>query len=83
MDNLFNTQEANETFPDNPKAASLALGLALLQQSAEESFRINESLVSFHKKKIDELEKELAFWKPLAQKWIKLKNLLLEEKPNE
>lgn len=68
--------EAMDAFPDNPQAKALAVGMVLLQGSHEEVNRINSIIEKSDKEQIEELEVELAYWKPLGKKWLKLKTLL-------
>ncbi len=70
---------AIDAFPDNPEAAAMAVGAVLLQRSHEEVNRINGIIEQHDKERIEELERELAFWRPLGKKWLNLKCLLADD----
>jgi len=70
--------EVVNKFQDNPQAASLAVGMILLQDSREQVNRINKWIEEDQQKQIEKLEAELAFWRPLGKKWLALKELLYD-----
>lgn len=70
---------AIDAFPDNPEAAAMAVGAVLLQHSHEEVNRINEICQRHDEARIEELERELAYWRPLGKKWLNLKMLLADD----
>lgn len=71
--------EALKVYEHNPDAAALAVGMVLMQNSRDDVDRITKSIDDANQKRIDELEQELAYWKPLGKKWLSLKNLLSDE----
>ena len=79
MTDKLTVVEAMESYPDNPQARGLAVGMALLQHSHEEVNRINGIVEKADKEQIEQLEKELAYWRPLGKKWLRLKNLLADD----
>lgn len=81
MNDRLTIKDALENCQDNPKAASLALGMVLMQDSRDEVQRITEILEKAKDKEIEELEEELSYWKPLGIKWLTFKSLLKDEYP--
>lgn len=79
MSDKLTVTEALNAYPDNEQAAALALGMVLLQNSHEEVNRINGYIEKADKEKIESLEKQLDFWRPLGKKWLALKNLLADD----
>jgi hypothetical protein len=71
-------EDAMKAFPDNPKATQLAVGMVLMQGCSEQAYHISNSMIERNEKRIEELEKQLDFWKPLGKKWLSLKNLLAD-----
>lgn len=71
--------EAMEAYKHNPEAAAIGVGMVLLQHSHEEVNRINGIIEKADKERIADLEKQLAFWRPLGKKWLRLKDLLADD----
>ncbi len=78
-DRQLTISEALDAFPKNPEAASLALGMVLLQSSRDQCDRITKSIEESQEKRIAELEDELDYWRPLGKKWLALKNILADD----
>lgn len=79
MDKQLTIKEALDAFPTNPEAGALALGMVLMQGSRDEVDRITKLIDEDNQQRIEELEKEVDFWKPLGRKWLQLKKLLADE----
>ncbi len=79
MEKRLTVTEAVEAFPHNPEAGALALGMVLMQHGQEEINRISGIIEEHDKKRIEELEAELAYWRPLGKKWLRLKHLLADD----
>jgi len=79
MSDKLTVGEALKSYPDNPQATALALGMVLLQGSHEEVNRINGIIEKSDKERIARLEKEVDFWRPLGKKWLRLKDLLADD----
>ena len=79
MNEKLTIKDAMENFQDNPKAASLALGMVLMQHSRDEVQRLTEILDKAKEKEIEELKEELSYWQPLGMKWLRFKGLLADK----
>jgi bacterioferritin (cytochrome b1) len=74
--NPLTVSEALTAYPENPQAAALALGMVLMQQSSDQVYRISQSIEKQNEERIEELEKELDYWKHLGKKWLRFQALI-------
>ena len=79
MSNKLTIDEAIKAYPDNQQATALAVGMVLMQGTHEEINRLNAIIEKSDKERIEQLEKEVAFWRPLGKKWLQLKYLLADD----
>lgn len=80
MEKELTIPEAMGAYEHNPEAAALAVGMVLMQGSRNEVDRLTKVIDESNQNRIAELEKQLAYWRPLGKKWLTLKYLLADEK---
>jgi hypothetical protein len=79
MTDRITMKEINRIAETNPQAASLALGMQLMADFRAHTDKIVDGLLEQKDLEISNLRKEVAFLRPLAEKWMVFQSLLKDK----